>query len=130
MLLQFRKYVKGRFLVTCEYNNSVNKICPTCFYQGKSKFRYTDNFRIPIAGLLLGLGLSWILTADYSSEFISDPYSLIILLPIIIFMIVGIIFYEYYKKNSKLCSKCGYGYMININTKKAEDIISQSNMKD
>ena len=92
----------------------MNKKCPKCLHIGESKFKYTDNFRVPIAGLFLGIVFYW-LPIDKLSSFGRDfDTYFYIALPSVAFLIGASLILSFYLDNRNLCSKCGYGHMRRI----------------
>lgn len=92
----------------------MDKKCPKCLYIGKSNFKYRDNFRVPIAGLFLGLLFYWI-PIKYLSSFgwNFDTY-FFIALPSFALLIGAVLILSFYFDNRNQCSKCGYGHMHKI----------------
>lgn len=98
-------------------------ICPECSHVGKGKYASSDDFRIPLAGFLIGLAFFWISTDTLSLNQM-DFGTVFDLTGFVVFIICGAYFLvSNYLKNRDLCPKCGYGHLIESNPTGSQQVI-------
>ena len=106
----------------------MSEICSNCLNIGKPKYTPKDGLKLPIAGFFLGITFYWI-PLDLFSSFAVNFDSLSLLSgPIISILIGGFLFISYFKKQSNICPKCGYGHMIKIDTPDARNLVEKYNL--
>ena len=97
-------------------------ICTKCDHRGTGRFVSLNNFKIPLAGLLIGYALNNAFQIFYFKD-LSDKRLGEILIKLLILSFIGIVLViSYYKQNRNRCPKCHYGHMVGINTVRSNKI--------
>ena len=99
------------------------KLCPRCNFIGHGRHGlFSGNKHVGIGQILLGVAL---IATNFS---ISNWTEILILAIAIISIFVGLLNIRDSRKPGKICPKCSYTNMIDIDTEEAQHIIKQKNL--